>query len=298
MIDEFVVMLKSEQADDDNKKEYCEVQADALDDKKKGLERTVSDAEKSIEDAKESVATLASEIEALGDGVKALDKSTAEATEQRKEENSDFTGLIAQDTAAKELLGMAKNRLQKFYNPKMYVAPAKDEAELAQVHAHSQQAVAPPPPPEAPGAYSKKSEESNGVIAMVNTIVKDLDKEMTVAAAEEKDAQADYEQTMKDSVEKRASDSKTIADKKGVKADTTAALEGHSDDKVSASKELVATLQVLDALNGECGWMIKYFDIRKEARSSEIDALGKAKAVLNGADYSLLQLRSRSKFLA
>merc|ERR1740139_1384793 len=94
MIDEFVTLLKTEQADDDNKKEYCDIQADSLDDKKKGLERTVSDAEKSIEDAKESIKTLESEVKALEAGIKALDKSTAEATEQRKEENSDFTELM------------------------------------------------------------------------------------------------------------------------------------------------------------------------------------------------------------
>merc|ERR1711957_762923 len=121
--------------DDDNKKEYCEIQADSLDDKKKGLERSVSDAEKAIEDAKESISTLASEVKALEDGVKALDKSTAEATEQRKDENSDFTELMAQDTAAKEILAMAKNRLQKFYNPTLYVAPPKEEPEFAQIQA-------------------------------------------------------------------------------------------------------------------------------------------------------------------
>ena len=33
----------------------------------------------------------------------------------------------------------------------------------------------------------------------------------------------------------------------------------------------------------------RYFDVRKEARTSEIDALGKAKAVLSGADYSFVQ---------
>ena len=36
----------------------------------------------------------------------------------------------------------------------------------------------------------------------------------------------------------------------------------------------------------------KYFDMRKEARDGEIYALGKAKAVLSGADYSLVQLHS------
>merc|ERR1719221_2193528 len=120
MIDDMVALLKTEQADDDEKKAYCTSEADKLDDQKKGLERTVSDTEAAIEDAKESIASLTSEIDALAAGIKALDKSVAQATEQRKEENEDFTELMAQDTAAKELLGMAKNRLNKFYNPKLY----------------------------------------------------------------------------------------------------------------------------------------------------------------------------------
>ena len=47
---------------------------------------------------------------------------------------------------------------------------------------------APAPPPESFKAYAKKSEEGNGVMAMIDLLVKDLDKEMTVATATEKDA--------------------------------------------------------------------------------------------------------------
>ena len=36
-------------------------------------------------------------------------------------------------------------------------------------------------------------------------------------------------------------------------------------------------------------WLLKYYDTRKSARDGEIDAMGKAKAVLSGADYSLVQ---------
>merc|ERR1719473_50353 len=98
MIDDMVTLLKTEQADDDKKKDYCAAEADKLDDKKKGLERTISDTEAAIDDAKESIKSLTGEIEALNAGIKALDKSVAEATEQRKEENEDFTALMAQDT--------------------------------------------------------------------------------------------------------------------------------------------------------------------------------------------------------
>merc|ERR1711865_935989 len=68
-----------------------------------------------------------SEIAALTAAIKALDKAVAEATEQRKEENEDFTELMASDSAAKEILGFAKNRLNKFYNPALYKAPPKRE---------------------------------------------------------------------------------------------------------------------------------------------------------------------------
>merc|ERR1719235_1803056 len=101
MIDEMVAALKTEQLDDDHKKEYCDKQFDLSDDKKKGLERSVSDTETVIEETKESISTVTSEIEALEATIKALDKAVAEATEQRKEENEDFTELMASDSAAK-----------------------------------------------------------------------------------------------------------------------------------------------------------------------------------------------------
>merc|ERR1719343_758243 len=123
MIDQMVATLKKEQQDDDGKKEYCGSELDISDDKKKSLEKTVADTEASIATTKESIASATDDIAAL----KALDKSVAEATKQRQDENSDYKELMSQNTAAKELLSMALNRLNKFYHPKMYVAPAKAE---------------------------------------------------------------------------------------------------------------------------------------------------------------------------
>merc|ERR1719362_1214025 len=48
MCDEMVAVLKTEQDDDDHKKEYCGTQFDLSDDKKKALERTVSDEKNAI----------------------------------------------------------------------------------------------------------------------------------------------------------------------------------------------------------------------------------------------------------
>ena len=78
----------------------------------------------------------------------------------------------------------------------------------------------PPPPPEAPGAYRKKSGEICGVIAMIDSLIAELDKEMTEAETEEKLAQEENEQLMADSAEKRAADSKSLTDKGALKADS------------------------------------------------------------------------------
>merc|ERR1719203_133020 len=168
-------------------------------------------------------------------------------------------------------------------------------AVLVQASVHDQeQKETPPPPPETWGAYSKKSEESTGAIAMLDLLVKGLDKEMTEAKQEEKDAQADYETMIKDSADKRTEDSKSLSDKGSAKADTEAALESHKGARMSAGKELMAVLEVIQGLHGECDWLLEYYQVRKEARKGEIDSIVKAKAVLSGADFSLLQVRRSS----
>jgi len=161
-------------------------------------------------------------------------------------------------------------------------------AVLAQVSMHSQK-DAPAPPPETWGAYATKSGESTGVISMIDLLIKDLQKEMTEAETQEKDSQADYEQLMKDSADKRTVDSKSLTEKGSAKADEEAALQAHTLARADAAKELMATGKYISSLHAECDWLLQYFDARKEARAGEVDSLKKAKAVLSGADFSLLQ---------
>merc|ERR1719395_268639 len=266
MIDDMVTLLKKEQVDDNDKKEYCENLIDQTEDKVKELELAVSDLEKAIADAKESIATLAEEIDALEDGIKALDKQVAEATEQRKEEHADNVETLTNDNAAKQLIGIAKNRMNKFYNPKLYKAPPKRELSeeeriavnmggtlaptaapggIAGTGVTALDQVAPPPPPETFGAYTKKGEESTGVLAMMDMMVADLDKEITEVEVEEKEAQKEYEQFMKDSAEKRANDAKSIEDKEAAKADLEGNLVAAKEEKGSKTKEAMATAQYL-----------------------------------------------------
>jgi len=316
LIEDLTAELKRGAQDDADKREYCAAQFDQADDKKKVLEKEVADQESTIGDLSTMPAQLTEEIDALSDGIRELDKSVTEATEQRKEEADAYAPLMAGDATAKDLILFAKNRLNKFYNPKLYKGDTRLYSEGKERTDEDRATVASggtledeklggiaetgyglaqeplPPPPATIEAYSKKSEQSGGVIALMDLLVKDLDKEMIEAKVVEKNAQEGYENFMKDASEKRAQDAQTVSDKEGTLADTNARLIEVKDAKGTSENNLMAVEKYISNMHADCDWLIKYFDMRMEARNNEIDAMQKAKAILRGANYSFLQTGS------
>merc|ERR1719276_720314 len=108
---------------------------------------------------------------------------------------------------------------------------------------------------------------------MIDTLINDVEKENQVMKLEEEDAQSDYEKFMSDAEGSLAETNEQMVTDKGTLGDT--------------NNELMETDKYLSEVHAECDWLLKYFDVRAEARTGEIDAMGKAKDVLNGADYSL-----------
>merc|ERR1719333_1438414 len=124
---------------------------------------------------------------------------------------------------------------------------------------------------------------------MMDMMIADLDKEIQEIEVEEREAQKEYEQFMSDSANKRATDAKSIEDKESTKADLEDKLLKDGEEKAATMKEAMATHEYLADVHADCDWLLSNFEARKTARAGEIDAMTKAKAVLSGADYSLLQ---------
>ena len=103
------------------------------------------------------------------------------------------------------------------------------------------------------------------MIAMVDSLTAELDKELTEAKTEEKLAQEKHEELMADSAEKRAADSKSLADKEALKVDTEDELVKMKDEHKATVKELMAPEEYISQLHAECD--------------------------LSGADFSLVQTR-------
>merc|ERR1719163_1912350 len=234
MIDGMSTVLKEEQKNDDAQKAFCDKDLASSEKEQKDTTEAIDASEAFIEETQEASETTSDEIGALQKDIKALDKAVAEATEQRKEEHSEFLEFQTQSNAALQLIEKAKNRLYKFYRPNLHkeeprrelteeerlavaaggVDPRDAEEAMpkggiagtgvtvfAQIRAVKE---APPPPPETWGAYQKKDGKSNGVVALMEMLVKELEGDMTEAENDEKTSQKDYERLMSDSQASRA----------------------------------------------------------------------------------------------
>merc|ERR1719486_1657238 len=201
-IDGMIKVLGDEQDDDDTQKAFCDKEISKSEKQQADTEEAIEVSGAAIDEMTSSSETLASEIKTLGEEIKALDKAVAEGTEQRKEEHADFLTFQTESNAAVQLIEKAKNRLFKFYRPTMYkeapkrelteeekilaasgrsdmiatvapeLIPGTTQAVFAQVHSSTD--AAPPPPPATWDAYQKKDGKSNGVMALMDMLLKEL----------------------------------------------------------------------------------------------------------------------------
>jgi len=317
MIDEMVVILGKEQEDDASQLEFCEAEFTKSAAEKKETTESLASLGASLEEMGATVDTLAKEIETLQAEIKSLDHTVAEATEQRKAEHETFTSESAENQAATQLVEKAKNILNKFYRPNLYKAPPKREltaeeqilassgrsdliaTEAPQMIAGTNQAVlvqvrrsvstdqaVPAPPPETFGAYQKKDGKSNGVMSLMDTMIDDLKTDLTESKHNEETAQADYERLMGASQKTREANAKSITAKEGAKADWQEKIEQSKEEQASTLDALQKNGEYIAGLHSSCDFLVDNFDLRKEARTNEIEGLKNAKAVLSGANFS------------
>jgi len=237
------------------------------------------------------------ELSVLKKGIGELDYAVAEATEQRKEEHAEYTEAVQMNEAAIGLVGKAKAKLAKFYNPAFVQKAAAASASFvqapqpfsfAQIKAHSDSedlfAVAPPPPPpDTFGGEVKKNEKSAGVMGMMDGIVRDLENDVKDLEYEEKTAIKEYAELMADSQATRAANSKAIVDKTATKAETEGKLMETKEALAGAATDVKLAATTISDLHGSCDFIMQNYDMRKEARANEVDSLKNAKAVLSGA---------------
>jgi len=271
-IDDMVVALTKEKADEIKHKDFCvdEFNTNELQTEKKT--RAKKDLTARIEDLTMTIKQLTEEIASLTQQVQEDQVQMKRAGEDREKQNKEFQMTVSDQRATQKLLAAALNILKGFYAKKAAAAFAQMKA-----------AGGPPPPP---GFDSyKKNAAAGGVMGMIQQIINDAKAMEAEAIRSEEDAQKAYEDFVKETNNSIETKSKDIVNKKATKAKADGDKVEANKDKASVMLELEQLSNYNSELHSSCDFVMKNFDIRQTARDEEIEALKQAKAILSGAKF-------------
>merc|ERR1719408_614468 len=119
----------------------------------------------------------------------------------------------------------------------------------------------------------------------MDMLTKELESDMKDSEYDEKTAQKEYVELMSESQETRAQDTKSITDKEGSKATLEGKLVDAKESKALSVDKLENIHNYIQDLHVSCDFIVENFDMRKEARTNEMESLKNAKAVLAGANF-------------
>jgi len=295
IVDGMLATLTQQQADDDKQQEWCNTELTKANDEDKGAKGKVADLDATVSELADSVAQLDDQIKPLKDEVMSLDRSVAEATEQRKDEHAEYAGNIQMNTVAKTLMKKAVARLHKFYRPALVQKPppaapvmSKEEKLLTagttflQLSAHKLEKKQPAAPATFSGGV-KKNKGSVGVIGMMETIIQDLDLAGREAEMDENTAQKDYSKLMGQSQQTRSEYSQSITNKEEAKAVLDTKLLTVKQSHRDAGKDLEIVQGLINDLHISCDYLLDNYETRKEGRAAEMDSLKSSAGLLDSA---------------
>jgi len=267
MIDKMVATLKTQQADEVKKNDWCNTELQENEMTTMKTKDLKADLTAKSDELAVTIKTLSEEIEKAHLDIDQLQVDLQRASENRKQENMDFQKVVADQTVTAEILAKALDKLATFY----------DEAAFAQTKKQT---------PPVPQMEYKKSAGASGVMSMIEKLIYDTKDITAESKKSESEAQAAYEALIADTNASIEGLTKAITSKTKAKAQAKKDLSLTESDLADAVTELENLGKTNADLHGECDYVMKNFDIRQKARAQEIEALQQAKQILNGANLS------------
>lgn len=309
-INDMIGQLLQEKQDEIKKKDFCvaEFNKNALDTEKKEYEKKNLVAK--IDDLKMTIETLTKDIEQLNAEIAEMELELKKAGENRDAEHKDFQMTVADQQATQKLLKMALAVLRKFYaggegsmarksasllhhksaSLLHHKSGKRDDPTSVVVEVNvvpaGQKPEGPAGPPPPPGFKPmKKNEKSGGVMYLLETIIRDAKTAEEEAVRDDAEAQAAYEDFVKETSSSIAGCKKEIVNKSQEKAKAEEALTTTEQMLENVEVELEELNQYLQQLHSDCDFLVKNFEARQGAREEEIEALKTALSILSGAKF-------------
>jgi hypothetical protein len=271
-IDKMIAVLRQEAKDDVAHRDRCQNEMSAL-----GAEGdSLADSKKRAETNKRRLADKKSNEEAEKTAteteIKDVEDQVTEALTTRNEEHDISKQARKDDAEGVALIKKARGQMAAFYenNKKLLLQQPEDvEAEPASLDAN----------------YGGRKSETTGVLAILDMLAEDIEKEMGEKQKAEKDAAAEF-QEMRSAANKTL---KALTAKKISLEQSIAALDqsivGLNEDITGLEEQEAGNAESATARESDCAWVKSSFDTRKSDRETEIGQMQAAKASLLGAGY-------------
>jgi len=281
MIQKMIFHLQSEQKDEDDHKNWCDME----------LEKTnlmEEDKTSRKEKFEADIASLTAEIEQLETDVVSLhsqiqetDAHIEEATANRQAEKAENQATIKDAQDAQAAVGQAISVLTDFYKSTGGVPKEEWEAfvQLRTVRRHRAQ----PAEPELWDSGYSGTGGGTDVIGLREGIASDFATMEAQAKSDETTQQDEYDTDMTDSQISKSEMQKDADMKTARKERLSEKLQGRNADNEHNQKELDATTQYLKDLQHACVDGDSTYADRKAARTQETEALRQAQTILEEA---------------
>jgi len=274
---ELVTALQREDAEEKKKKVRCETTATKheaeLEDRTDKMELLTA----LIERKKQMIEVLSGGIDEIKTLMADTKKQNEDMEKLRKEERKVFQTGTQERALALKVVKQAKVVLQKFYD-------SKDATAAALVQKQHQDA---PKPETWDKKSSRRSSESNVVLAMLEKIQEDIQREQRASETAEKEAQAEFEKHQNNAAKEFDLRMEEITEKSARRAKTSVQLETSKEDEGALADELGAVNSKIQALEEDCGEFLHSYDDRSKARAFEISQLKDAHDIFSGSNIAV-----------
>jgi hypothetical protein len=260
LITDMVAKLESEAKSEANHKEYCDKELGESKSKYEELTATISKSSaKKDKDLAASV-KLKGEVKDIQAELAVISKSQSEADKLRSEEHKAFATAKTDLEQGIEGVRAALKVLREYY--------ANDAALVQQ--------------PAAPGTHSKSSGSGESIISMLEVIVSDFERSLTVEEVNEDAAAVEYEKTSQMNRVTKTMKEQDVTYKTKEAASLDKSTTELTSDIESAQTELDAVMEYKKGLIGACVVVPETYEERQARRTAEVDGLKQALKVLEG----------------
>merc|ERR1712194_424872 len=201
------------------------------------------------------------------------------ALKLRNEEVAEFRRVLKDDATAVGLLTETTAALSAFYK--------RNKIKMSLLSDEPKYTVDPDKAPETTWSGSKyggRNDETHGVVAIIEMIREDVQKEMKTARADDAKAEAQYEK-------QRSAMRGTLDAQTQLKLSTEKELSEVESDKASMEEfklgkvgDQSAENKLKGSITGDCSWVKTHFASRRTKRKAEIQGLVDAKDFLAGSE--------------